>query len=482
MQKLGNLVNGRIVPPRSDAWLKVIDPSTGNQYAQVADSEGRDVDDAVGAAAAAFTTWSSMPVAERSQHLFRLADLIDERTEELAAAESRDNGKTITQARTLEIPRAASNFRFFAGAIMHTDSSAHFTDEQAINYTVHHPIGVAGCISPWNLPLYLFTWKIAPALCTGNTVVAKPSEITPMTAYMLSELAIEAGLPDGVLNIVHGLGSKVGQAIVEHPDIPAISFTGGTRTGSSIARSAGPLFKKLSLELGGKNPSVVFADSNFEHAVETCIRSAFSTQGEICLCGSRILVEASIYDAFVDAFVARADSLVVGDPLDPSSNMGAIVSDDHLAKIRSYIDLAVEEGGKVLCGGEAPRDLPERCAKGCFLRPTVITGLPNDCRTNQEEIFGPVVTIMPFTDEPEAISLANQTPYGLAASLFTSNLQRAHRVAAMLEVGTVWINCWLLRDLRVPFGGMKASGVGREGGEEAIRFFTEPKNVCVALG
>jgi aminomuconate-semialdehyde/2-hydroxymuconate-6-semialdehyde dehydrogenase len=355
------------------------------------------------------------------------------------------------------------------------------TDGAALNYTLREPRGVAGCISPWNLPLYLFTWKIAPALATGNTVVAKPSELTPVTAHLLAELCAEAGLPPGVLNVVHGLGPKVGAAIVEHPDVPAISFTGGTATGAAIAATAGPKFKKLSLELGGKNPNLVFADADFDAALATSVRAAFANQGQICLCGSRIFVEASIHDRFVDAFTVATRGLVVGDPLEEGTQQGALVSQPHLEKVRGYVDLARTEGGEVVCGGERPANLPARCADGWFLEPTVITGLDATCRTNTEEIFGPVVTITPFEREEEAVSWANATPYGLAATIWTSDLDRAHRVAARVQSGIVWVNCWLLRDLRTPFGGMKQSGVGREGGDEALRFFTEPKNVCVKM-
>jgi aminomuconate-semialdehyde/2-hydroxymuconate-6-semialdehyde dehydrogenase len=391
-----------------------------------------------------------------------------------------DQGKPVKLAKAVDIPRASANMRFFATAAIHFASEAHATDSEAINYTLRTPVGVAGCISPWNLPLYLFTWKIAPALAAGCTVVAKPSELTPMTAYLFSKLCIEAGLPEGVLNIVHGLGNDVGQAMVEHPFISAISFTGGTVTGKRIAATAAPLFKKLSLELGGKNPNIIFADCDFEQAVKTSVTSSFSNQGEICLCGSRILVEARIYEKFVAAFVERVKTLFVGDPLDDSSHLGALVSEAHMKKVLGYIELARQEGGTVLTGGKQVT-LPGRCAKGYFVEPTVIVGLNQQCRTNQEEIFGPVVTIMPFDSEADAVAFANSTAYGLAATVWTENVKRAHRVAAHLKSGIVWINCWLLRDLRTPFGGVKQSGVGREGGWEALRFFTEAKNVCIKL-
>jgi aminomuconate-semialdehyde/2-hydroxymuconate-6-semialdehyde dehydrogenase len=350
----------------------------------------------------------------------------------------------------------------------------------ALNYTLRTPIGVVACISPWNLPLYLFTWKIAPALAAGNCVVAKPSEVTPMTAFLFSKICIEAGLPKGVLNIVHGLGPKVGAALTSHPNIPVISFTGGTKTGAEIARVAAPMFKKLSLELGGKNPNIIFADCDFEKTVKESVRASFTNQGEICLCGSRIYIEASIYEKFKVAFVEEVEKLKVGDPLLPQTKVGAIASQLHYDKILGYIDLAKEEGGTILCGGK-PAEVEERCKNGFFIEPTVVEGLDHLCRTNQEEIFGPVVTLQKFETEKEVIEFANSNNYGLACILFTENLTRAHRVAAAVKSGIVWINCWLLRDLRTPFGGMKQSGVGREGGWEALRFFTEPKNVCIKL-
>ncbi len=409
-----------------------------------------------------------------------LARLIEEDLEGFARDESRDNGKPIALARRVDIPRAVANFRFFATAILHFPSEAHLMDDVAVNYTDRQPIGVVGCISPWNLPLYLFTWKIAPALAAGNCVVAKPSEVTPLTAFRMSTLCQKAGIPPGVLNIVHGLGPKVGAAISAHPRIPAISFTGGTRTGAEIARVAAPMFKKLSLELGGKNPVLVFADCDFEQMLATTVRSSFTNQGQICLCGSRILVERSIYERFRDAFVDRVRALRVGDPEDPMSDLGAVVSRDHMEKVLAYIALAREEGGTVLCGGERVF-LEGPAANGWFISPTVIEGLGPDCRTNQEEIFGPVVTLQPFDDEAHALALANSTPFGLAGVVWTNDLKRSQHVARALMAGIVWINCWMVRDLRTPFGGMKQSGVGREGGVEALRFFTEAKNICIKL-
>jgi len=480
MQLVENYIGGQLVAPASGEYLDNFDPSLGQVYSQIADSDDRDVHRAVEAAKAAFPSWSQTSPEARHDMLIRLAGLIERDLESLALAESIDNGKPVSLARAIDIPRAVSNFKFYATAAMHAATEAHETIGQAINYTLRHPLGVVGCISPWNLPLYLFTWKIAPALAAGCTVVAKPSEVTPMTAYLLSNLCLEAGLPAGVLNIVHGTGPKVGSAIVAHKYVKAISFTGGTKTGEEIARTAAPMFKKLSLELGGKNPNIIFADCNYEEMLATTIRSSFSNQGEICLCGSRIFVERPMYEQFKSDFVARVAALKVGDPLEPKTDVGAIVSRPHFEKIMSYIDLARAEGGTVLTGGKQV-NLDGRCADGWFIEPTVIEGLSHECRTNQEEIFGPVATIMPFDTEEEVLSYANSVRYGLSATVWTENLSRAHRLAAKLESGIVWINCWLLRDLRTPFGGVKDSGVGREGGFEALKFFTEEKNVCIKL-
>ncbi|HYF70861.1 MAG TPA: aldehyde dehydrogenase [Ohtaekwangia sp.] len=480
MQKIQNYINGEFTDPVSGNYLDNYDPSQGKVYSVVADSDARDVSLAVDAAKAAFQNWSTMPAQDRSTIMLRIADLIDRRIDALARAECIDNGKPLSLARRIDIPRASANMRFFATACIHFSSEAHITGREAVNYTTHTPIGVAGCISPWNLPLYLFTWKVAPALAAGCTVVAKPSELTPMTAFLLGSICTEAGLPAGVLNIVQGKGASAGEAIVDHPDVAAISFTGGTVTGRKIASTAAPAFKKLSLELGGKNPNIIFADCDFEQALTTSIQSSFSNQGEICLCGSRILVERSLYPRFVDVFVARTKQLTVGDPLHEESQLGAMVSQQHLEKVLSYIDLAREEDGHILAGGKQIH-LSGRCANGYFMEPTIITGLNSTCRTNQEEIFGPVVTIMPFDDEAEALHYANCTVYGLSATVWTENLTRAHRVADQLKSGIVWVNCWLFRDLRTPFGGMKQSGAGREGGWEAMKFFTEAKNICIKL-
>jgi aminomuconate-semialdehyde/2-hydroxymuconate-6-semialdehyde dehydrogenase len=480
MKKILNYINGELIAPKSDQYFDNINPATGEVYSLIPDSDAADVELAVKAASAAFHEWSNMHKDKRSALLIRISEMINERLEEFALAESIDNGKPVHLARTVDIPRAVSNFHFYATAALHQSTNAHSMENSAINYTLRTPLGVVGCISPWNLPLYLFSWKIAPALASGCCVVAKPSEITPMTAYMLSEVCIEAGLPKGVLNIIHGFGPKAGMSIVSHPEIKAISFTGGTKTGETIARTVAPQFKKLSLELGGKNPNIIFADCDFEKAVQTSIRSSFSNQGEICLCGSRILIEKPLYEKFKTAFIAQTKKLTIGDPLDEHTKIGAIVSKVHYEKILSYISLAKEEGGKILTGGNTVNPGGKN-KNGFFIEPTVIEGLSYDCRTNQEEIFGPVVTLMPFDTEEEALKYANSTQYGLAATIWTQNLNRAHRVAAQVESGIIWINCWLLRDLRTPFGGMKNSGIGREGGFEALNFFTEEKNVCIRL-
>jgi aminomuconate-semialdehyde/2-hydroxymuconate-6-semialdehyde dehydrogenase len=480
MLQLQNFINGQLCPPVAGRYLPLLEPATGQPFAQAPDSGAADVAAAVQAAEAALPAWRALPAEERGRRLVRLAELIEQHLEPLARAESQDNGKPLRLARTLDIPRAASNFAFFGTAAGHFSTEAHVQEGVAVNYTVRHPLGVVACISPWNLPLYLLTWKIAPALAVGCCVVAKPSEVTPYTAFLLSELVQQAGLPAGVLNIVHGTGPGVGQALVEHPGIRAISFTGGTKTGEQIARSAAPRFKKLSLELGGKNPNIIFADCDLAEAVQTSLRSSFANQGQICLCGSRILVERPIYEQFKTEFLAQVRTLTVGDPLDEATQQGALVSEAHLQKVLSYIALAHREGGRLLAGGHRVQ-LPGRCAEGYFLEPTVFEHLGPECRVNQEEIFGPVVTLLPFDTEEEAVRWANGTEYGLSATLWTRDVTRAHRVAQQLHAGVVWVNTWLHRDLRTPFGGMKNSGVGREGGLEALRFFTEAQNVCIRL-
>jgi len=475
---LQNYIDGKLCKPSSGKYIDNIEPATGNLYSFIPDSNKVDVDLAVQAAEKAFPIWSNIGIQKRSEILLRIAALIKKHHKFLAAAESMDNGKAVSLAEQIDIPRAHDNMHFFATAIEHFASESHHMEGVAINYTLRRPLGVVGCISPWNLPLYLFTWKIAPALAAGNCVVAKPSEVTPLTAYLFSKICIEAGLPDGVLNILHGNGPSAGQAIVEHPSIKAISFTGGSKTGEHLARTAAPMFKKLSLELGGKNPNIIFEDADLDKAVATSVKAAFSNQGQICLCGSRIYVQESIYNVFRDKFILEVAKLKVGDPKEDSTNIGAVVSKAHFEKVLSHIDIAKDEGGRILIGGHSVK-LKGRCENGYFIAPTIIEGLKSTCRTNQDEIFGPVVTLNKFKTEEEVVGLANNTKYGLSATIFTSDLNRAHRVAENIHAGIVWVNTWLLRDLRTPFGGVKNSGVGREGGFEALRFFTEPKNICI---
>lgn len=478
MKKIANYINGRLIEPKSKNYINNYNPATGEIYSLIPDSNDDDVNSAIESAKSAFPYWSKLKNSERSQWLEKISNEIHNQLDELAVAESIDNGKPLKLAKAVDIPRARDNFKFYASAIQHFASESHHTTEGMINFTLRKPVGVAGCISPWNLPLYLFTWKIAPALAAGNTVVAKPSEITPMTAYLLSEICHKIGLPAGVLNIVHGLGSSTGNSIISSDDIDLVSFTGGTSTGAHIAKIVAPKFKKMSLELGGKNPNIIFDDCDFDEAIRTSLNSSFANQGQICLCGSRILVQRGIYEKFKNEFVAQTNKMIVGDPMNDQSRLGAIVSKPHYEKILSYIELAKEEGGSILSGGTSVK-LAGNLSEGWYIRPTIIEGLDQQCRTNQEEIFGPVVTIQPFDTEEEAIELANSSNYGLAATIWTSDLSKAHRCSENIKSGIIWVNCWLQRDLRTPFGGMKNSGVGREGGWEALRFFTEPKNVCI---
>ena len=476
---LHNYIGGEFIAPSTGLYLDNPEPARGTILSHVPKSGAADVEAAVEAAKAAFVDWSATPYTQRAALLDQVANRLEERLDELALMESRDTGKPIKLAKSIDIPRSISNFRFFAGAVRHDATECHSMDG-AINYTLRKPVGVAGLITPWNLPLYLLSWKVAPALAMGNTIVAKPSEVTPMTAALLAEVFDEVGAPPGIFNLVHGLGGDAGQAVVEHPDVKLVSFTGGTTTGRRVAATAAPMFKKLSLELGGKNPTVVFADADFDEAVQGTARAGFANQGQICLCGSRILVERSIHDKFVEALVKQVTSLKVGDPSDPETDIGSLVSLGHRDKVEGYVKLAGEEGGTIVAGGQRP-ELPDGNTDGAFLLPTIVTGLEPNCRTSTEEIFGPVVTVHPFDTEEEALAIANGVQYGLAASVWTSDLKRAHRFSQALDSGMVWVNTWLLRDLRVPFGGMKDSGVGREGGKYSLGFFSEARNVCIKL-
>ena len=478
MEKIQNYINGEFLAPKAGKYFDNIEPAKGITYSLIPDSQADDVEEAVLAAQAAFRGWSGLSIEDRGDWMMRLSNGISARMTEFVEAESRDNGKPVKLAEHVDIPRAISNFKFFATGIQHYASESHEMVGVGINYTLRKPLGVVGCISPWNLPLYLFSWKIAPAMATGNCVVAKPSEITPYTAYLLCKVMDDINFPKGVLNIVHGFGHTAGDAIVRHKLTKAISFTGGTTTGKTIATIAAPMFKKLSLELGGKNPNIIFDDCDFDEMMTTTIRSSFANQGQICLCGSRIFVQKGIYERFKAEFVEKIKKSKVSYPTDPKAQLGAVVSKPHMEKVLSYIELAKEEGGTILAGGhqvklEAPYD------QGFYLAPTIIEGLKYDCRTNQEEIFGPVVTLMPFETEEEALMMANSTEYGLSATIWTNDLKRAHNMANEIDAGIVWINAWLVRDLRTPFGGTKSSGVGREGGWEAMNFFTETKNVFV---
>lgn len=478
MEKILNYINGELLEPTGKKYLDNFNPSRGTVYSLIPDSSIEDVQLAIGAAKKALPRWSALTAEQRGYYLRELAEGITRKMDQFILAESIDNGKPVSVAGSVDIPRSARNFEFFADAISQFHGDSFRSNKNTLNYTDYSPVGVVACISPWNLPLYLLTWKIAPALAAGNTVVAKPSELTPMTAFLLCQVAKEIGLPKGVLNVVHGTGIGVGEPLVVHPEVKAISFTGSTLTGQSIAKAAASQFKKLSLEMGGKNPNIIFADCDFDRALEMTLRSTFANQGQICLCGSRIFIEKPIYEKFKSALVEKTKLLKQGDPLLKETEQGALVSEAHMQKVLSYIDLAKAEGGRILTGGrrfEATGEL----SKGYFVEPTLIEGLNFDCRTNQEEIFGPVATLMPFESEAELIKMANSTRYGLSASVWTADLNRAERLSSALMVGLVWVNTWMFRDLRTPFGGVKDSGYGREGGIDALKFFSEVKNVCI---
>ena len=480
MEQLTNFINGKFMQPKTEEYLDVFEPATGQVYSKVPNSSSTDIDVAFQAAKAAFPGWSELTVTDRSQYLHKISELLEHKLDDFANYESRDTGKPVTLAQSVDIPRAIANFRFFAEYSPTFKFDSEINSDQSENRVVHAPLGVVGCISPWNLPLYLFTWKIAPALMAGNTVLAKPSEITPYTAYKLGEICVDANLPAGVLNIIHGQGITAGDALINHKEVPAISFTGGTATGKIISQKTAASFKKLSLEMGGKNPAIIFTDCNYNKMLETVVQSSFSNQGQICLSSSRILIQTEIFQRFKKDFIGKVNKLIVGDPQDHESNLGAISSKNHFNKILNYIKLAEKEGGEILFGGKALK-LSGRCKKGWFIEPTIIEGLNNNAKTNQEEIFGPVVTLIPFDNEEDAIQIANESDYGLSATIWTEDKERATRVSNQVEAGVIWVNCWLVRDLRTPFGGMKQSGMGREGGSEALRFFTEQKNVCTSI-
>ena len=480
MKILKNFINNRYCEPASKHYLPNTNPSTAEVYSKVPDSDERDIDAAVQAAKKAFPIWSNKSIEERNTILLRIASLLKKRKEEFAKAESIDQGKTFRLAYDIEMNRAIKNFEFFASLISTFNDSCTTLDKGGFHYSRREPIGVAGLISPWNLPLYLLTWKIAPAIACGNTAVCKPSELTPMTAYLLTEIFQEAKLPEGVCNIVFGTGRKTGDALTKHPDVPLISFTGGTKTAQAIQKNALPYYKKLSLELGGKNPSLIFDDTNLEDCLKTTIRSSFQNQGEVCLCNSRVFIQKGIYEVFSKKLVEATQKISIGDPMDESNFYGPLISQEHRRKVLSYIDIAKKEGAEILTGGKI-YEAPGKFKNGYFLEPTIITKLKEDSPLMQEEIFGPVVCLHPFNTEEEAIKMANNTKYGLSASVWTKDIKRAHRVSHSIQVGTVWINSWMVRDLRVPFGGMKASGIGREGGHHSIDFYTEAKDIYVEL-
>ena len=480
MEQIINYINGKLIQSNSNEYLNVEDPSIGKFFIKVPDSNIKDLSLAVKSAKNSFHTWSSLSIDDRSKYLHNIADYIQDNINAFAEAESLDTGKPISLAKNLDIPRAISNFRFFADYAKNFEFNFSLNSENSSNLINQYPLGVVACISPWNLPLYLFSWKIAPALITGNTVVAKPSELTPLTAYMLSKACMETDLPNGVLNIIHGRGSNIGKLLINHPDIKAISFTGGTETGKKIAQETAGTFKKLSLEMGGKNASIIFNDCNYDKMIDTTIKSSFSNQGQICLCTSRLLIESSIYERFKTDLTIRTKNLIIGDPKKSETQFGAISSKQHFEKIMAYIETAKQQGGKIITGGN-PIILNGRCKNGYFIEPTIIESLDNDSIINQDEIFGPVITLQRFDSEKDAIVLANNSNYGLSATIWSNNDEKANRVASKIDAGVIWINCWLVRDLRTPFGGIKQSGLGREGGSYALDFFTETKNICRSL-
>ena len=476
MDDLRNYIGGRFLTHSGGQWIDNPEPATGSHICRIPLSDASDVDAAVDAARVAQPAWGALSHSERADWLDRIADGLETRYEEIAALESRDTGKPISLARTVDAHRSVLNFRFFAGILREHEEDV-FEMASATNYVVNKPVGVGALITPWNLPLYLLSWKVAPAIGMGNTVVCKPSELTPMTADLMMQVIDKVGLPAGVVNLIHGDGTGAGAPLIAHSDVDLVSFTGGTSTGEKVAASAAPAFKKLSLELGGKNASIVFADCDMDSTVAGVVRAGFLNQGQVCLCGSRVLVEDSVYAEFRDRFVDAVEAMRIGDPSDESTDLGALISEDHLAKVQGYVELAKQEGGTLLTGGTPC--LPSGFEGGNWMAPTVIEGLGPDSRCSTEEIFGPVVTLHPFSSEDEAVAIANNTRYGLAGSVWTSDLDKGRRVSEAIDTGMVWVNTWLHRDLRVPFGGVKDSGVGREGGKWSLGFFSEAMNVCV---
>lgn len=475
--KIDHLINGKSVAGRD--YFETVNPATQEVLAEVAGGGEAEVNAAVQAAKDAFPAWAAMPAPQRAKLMRKLGELIAAHVPEISRTETNDTGQVISQTGKQLVPRAADNFTYFAEMCVRVDGHTYPT-ETHLNYTLFHPVGVCALISPWNVPFMTATWKVAPALAFGNTAVLKMSELSPMTAARLGELALEAGIPAGVLNIVHGYGKEAGEPLVRHPDVRAISFTGSTATGNRIVKEAG--LKKFSMELGGKSPFVIFDDADFERALDAAVFMIFSNNGERCTAGSRILVQKSIYAKFVDRFVARAKKITVGDPLDEKTIIGPMISQGHLAKVRSYIELGSKEGATMLCGGLDAPLVPDRVKKGNYVMPTVFADVDNRMKIAQDEIFGPVACLIPFEDEADAIRIANDIAYGLSSYVWTENIGRAHRVAAAVEAGMCFVNSQNVRDLRQPFGGTKASGTGREGGTWSYEVFLEPKNIAVSLG
>ena len=476
---LCNWIGGEPVPPEGHAYLENINPATGRVISKIPRSQELDVHAALRVAKEAQLVWKHTSFLERADLLDDIANAIEARKDEFAQAESLDTGKPFHIAKNVDISRAIANFRFFSGAIRHDETGCHMMGD-AINYTIRKPLGVVALITPWNLPLYLLSWKLAPAIAMGNSVVAKPSEMTPTTATLLAEVFNEVGAPKGLYNVVHGRGIEAGTALTNHPTVKAISFTGGTQTGRYVAQSGAEQFKKMSLEMGGKNAAIVFEDADIDRTVKGIRRASFLNQGQICLCASRILVHRPIYDDFVSCLVESIKDLNVGDPQQPNSDLGSLISHEHQAKVMGFVQSALADGGTVLCGGEIP-EMPEDLQEGAWFQPTVIVDVETSCKISMEEVFGPVVVVHPFDTEEEAIEIANGTQYGLASTIWTQKLERAHRVAAAMDTGLVWVNTWLHRDLRTPFGGMKNSGIGREGGHYSLDFYSNAQNICISL-